>query len=119
MNKMRVGLGSLAFLFLLASTAPPPASAAESGAVALQGTIRSDAESAMGGVLVSATKAGSTITTTVVSDDQGRYAFPASRLAPGKYDLAIRAVGYEIDGFPNATVAVGKPSVADLKLRKA
>ena len=119
MNKMRVGLGSLAFLFLLASTAPPPASAAESGAVALQGTIRSDAEGAMGGVLVSATKAGSTITTTVVSDDQGRYAFPASRLAPGKYDLAIRAVGYEIDGFPNATVAVGKPSVADLKLRKA
>jgi hypothetical protein len=116
---MRVGLGSLAFLLLLALTAPPQALAADSGAVALQGTVRSDAEGAMGGVMVSATKGGSTITTTVVTDEHGHYTFPASRLTPGKYDLAIRAVGYEVDGFPNAMVAAGKPSTADLKLRKA
>jgi len=114
---MRVGLGSFAVLLLLGLTAPH-ASAGASGSVALQGTIRSDQEGAMGGVLVSATKSGSTITTTVVTDEQGHYAFPASRLTPGKYDLAIRAVGYELDGFPNATVAPGKPSTADLNLRK-
>jgi len=108
MTRMRAGLGSFAFLLLLGLTAPPPAFAAGSGPVALQGTIRSDQEGAMGGVLVSATKAGSTITTTVVTDEQGHYAFPASRLTPGKYDLVIRAVGYEIDGFPNAMVVAGK-----------
>src|SRR5690242_19023552 len=118
MTRMLVGLGSFAFLLLLDSTVPP-AFAADTRPVALQGTIRSDQEGAMGGVLVSATKAGSTITTTVVSDEQGHYAFPAARLAPGKYDLAIRAVGYEVDGSPNATVVAGKPSNADLKLRKA
>src|SRR6185437_1697962 len=118
MTRMRVGLGSFAVLLLLGLTAPH-ASAGASGSVALQGTIRSDQEDAMGGVLVSATKAGSTITTTVVTDEQGRYVFPASRLTPGKYDLAIRAVGYEIDGFPNAMVVAGKPSTVDLKLRKA
>jgi Carboxypeptidase regulatory-like domain len=103
MTRMLVGLGSFAFLLLLVSTVPP-AFAADTRPVALQGTIRSDQEGAMGGVLVSATKAGSTITTTVVSDEQGHYAFLAARLAPGKYDLAIRAVGYEVDGSPNATV---------------
>src|SRR6185437_15161711 len=37
----------------------------------------------------------------------------------GKYDLAIRAVGYEVDGFPSAQVATGQPSSADLRLHKA
>src|SRR5579863_10468766 len=118
MTRMRVGVGSLAFLALIALTASPHTQAAQSGAVALQGTIRSDQEGAMGGVLVSATKAGSTITTTVVTDEQGHYAFPAGRLTPGKYDLAIRAVGYEVDGFPSTEVAAGKANTADLKLRK-
>jgi hypothetical protein len=36
----------------------------------------------MEGVLVSAKRAGSTITVTVVSDAKGRYAFPANRLSP-------------------------------------
>ena len=47
----------------------------------------------MEGVLVSAKKTGSTITTTVVTDEKGHYAFPASRLQPGHYDMTIRAVG--------------------------
>jgi virginiamycin B lyase len=117
MTRMRVGGVFLAFLLFLALAAPPRA-AAGSGAPALQGTVRSDAEGAMGGVLVSASKAGSTITTTVVTDEQGHYAFPAARLSPGKYDLAVRAVGYEVDGFPSAAVAADKANTADLKLRK-
>lgn len=119
MPRMRVSVGFLVCMLLLALALPWRAAAADSRPAALQGTIRSDEEGAMGGVLVSATKTGSTITTTVVTDEQGHYAFPAARLTPGKYDLAIRAVGYEIDGFPSATVVPGKTNTADLKLRKA
>ncbi|HEV8016593.1 MAG TPA: carboxypeptidase regulatory-like domain-containing protein [Stellaceae bacterium] len=118
MPRTHFGLAFLAIACFLAFASPPRAGAAESGPAALQGTVRSDEEGAMGGVLVSATKTGSTITTTVVTDEQGHYAFPAARLAPGKYDLAIRAVGYEVDGFPNTEVAAGKAGTADLKLRK-
>ena len=51
----------------------------------------------MEGVLVSAKKAGSTVTITVVSDAQGNYSFPAAKLEPGQYSLRIRAVGYDLD----------------------
>src|SRR5439155_3115205 len=66
-------------------------------APALTGQVSSAEEGAMEGVLVSAKKAGSTITTTVVSDKQGRYSFPAARLEPGKYALKVRAAGYDLD----------------------
>ena len=55
----------------------------------------------MEGVLVSAKKAGSTITTTVFTDEKGRYQFPASRLESGHYMIRIRATGYDLEG-PNA-----------------
>src|SRR5262249_52877967 len=63
--------------------------AAQTG-VALTGQVSAE-EGAMEGVLVSAKKAGSTITITVLSDSQGRYSFPAGRLEPGQYALSIRA----------------------------
>jgi len=47
---------------------------------ALSGTVSSAKEGAMEGVLVSAKKDGSTITTTVVTNDKGQYVFPADRL---------------------------------------
>ena len=50
---------------------------------ALAGQVSSAAEGAMEGVLVSAKRAGSTVTTTVVSDSKGHFSFPASRLEPG------------------------------------
>ena len=37
------------------------------------------------------------VTVTVVSDRDGRYHFPAGKLTAGRYDLAIRAVGYQLD----------------------
>lgn len=117
MPSTRVMVGFLASLFFI--TFALPVMAADNGAAALQGTVSSAEEGAMGGVLVSATKNGSTITTTVVTDPQGHYAFPASRLTPGTYDLAIRAVGYELDGhFASADIAAGKAATADLKLDK-
>lgn len=73
----------------------------------------------MEGVLVSARKAGSTITTTVVSDRQGRFRFPRARLEPGKYALRISATGYDLDGSTSAEVGAQGTASADLKLRKA
>src|ERR1700722_10780045 len=64
----------------------------------LSGHVRSIEEGAMEGVLVSAHRDGSNITLTVVTDTQGRYVFPAERLTPGHYALAIRAVGYDLAG---------------------
>src|SRR5215469_1587097 len=64
---------------------------------ALSGQVSSAAEGPMEGVLVSAKKADSTITVTVVTDNQGRYRFPAAKLDPGPYSLRVRAVGYELD----------------------
>lgn len=73
----------------------------------------------MEGVLVSAKREGSTITVTVVSDEHGRYRFPAAKLPPGRYALRIRAVGYDLDGPSTVEVGAGHSASADLKLRKA
>lgn len=88
-------------------------------AVALTGQITSMEEGRMEGVLVSAKRAGSTITITVVSDEQGRYRFPAARLQPGPYSLRIRAVGYDLDSPSSVEITPGKTVTADLKLSKA
>src|SRR5215472_12268788 len=85
--------------------------------VALAGQVSSAKEGAMEGVVVSAKKAGSTITVSVVSDAKGHYSFPAARLEPGQYALTIRAVGYEFDGPKTAEVAAGKPATTDIALR--
>jgi len=84
----------------------------------LSGRVTSVEEGAMEGVLVSAKRDGSTITVTVVSDAQGRYSFPAKRLAPGRYTLHLRAVGYELDA-PSTVTLTSRPAEADLKLKKA
>jgi len=86
---------------------------------ALAGQVSSAAEGAMEGVLVSAKRAGSNMTVTVVSDAQGRYQFPAARLEPGKYTLTIRAVGYDLAGPTTAAVGTQGAATADLKLVKA
>jgi len=72
----------------------------------------------MEGVLVGAKRVGSTMTVTVVSDAQGQYRFPASKLAPGTYDLRIRAAGYDLDGSGRIEVNGGSTVTADLRLRK-
>ena len=61
---------------------------------ALTGQVTSSEEGPMEGVLVSARKAGSTLTITVVSDQRGRYRFPRARLGPCQYRVQIRAIGY-------------------------
>ena len=88
------------------------------GAPALKGEVRSAEEGPLGGVTVTATRDKSTIAVTAITDEQGRYSFPAGRLGPGQYSLAIRATGYDLDGKPTANVAADQPATADLKLKK-
>src|SRR5438093_1994164 len=93
--------------------------AASSADVALTGQISSQEEGRMEGVLVSAKRDGSTITTTVVSDAQGQYSFPNSRLEPGRYTVRIRAAGYELENSQSVDVTGQKTTQLDLRLRKA
>src|SRR6266704_4934254 len=98
----------LAFAGLVMGEIPAPS--------ALTGKVTSQAEGAMEGVLIGAKKAGSTITTWVVSNAQGQYSFPRDRMEPGKYAISIRAVGYEL---PSTSVDVpAQPAQLDLQLHK-
>src|SRR5262249_54445723 len=91
-----------------------PTAAQTQPGLALTGKIASQEEGLMEGVLVSAKRADSTITVTVVSNAEGQYSFPRDRLAPGKYSVAIRAVGYELPS--RGTVEVTADQTADLDL---
>jgi hypothetical protein len=102
----------LALVVVLAVTA------AHTQTAALTGVVSSAAEPRMEGVLVSATRAGSPITVTVVSDGSGRYTFPRERLEPGAYTLRVRAIGYELERPATATVSA-QPATLDLALRTA
>jgi virginiamycin B lyase len=116
-NRLWLGVcAGLAALLLPASTYFVRAQA--QAPVALTGQVTSEAEGPMEGVVVSAKKAGSTVTVSVISDAQGRYQFRADRLSAGKYMLKIRAIGYDLGGPATAEVASEKTATVDLKLRK-
>lgn len=108
-----VGVVTLSFLAqsaLLRSQTPP--------GVALTGHVTSAEEGAMEGVLVSAKKTGSTITTTVATDASGQYRFPADRMEPGQYTITIRAIGYELGAPTSVHLAGGTSAKADLTLTR-
>jgi virginiamycin B lyase len=94
-----------------------PTGALAQSAAAMTGRVTSAEEGPMEGVLVSAKKQGSSITVTVVTDAKGQYSFPADRLDAGRYALAIRAAGYDLDGPKQVDVAAGG-ATADIKLVK-
>jgi virginiamycin B lyase len=108
-------------VFGAAYAAPKPAAAAADplGPPALAGQVSSAEEGPMEGVVVSAKKDGSTVTVSVITDKQGRYSFPASRLEPGHYAVKIRAIGYDLSAPTAADLAAQKTATADLKLVKA
>jgi len=117
---MRHGKLRLALLIAVTSvvTTTPPALVAESDPVALSGLITSAEEGPMEGVLVSAKRTGGSISTTVITDTQGRYRFPRARLEPGAYALGIRAIGYDLSGPAAATIEAKQTATVDLKLEK-
>src|SRR5215470_13070005 len=83
----------------------------------LTGKVSSAEEPAMEGVLVSVKKEGSTIATTVVTNDKGEYSFPNGRIDAGKYAITIRAAGYVLDGPKSVEIPAGGAK-ADIKLNK-
>jgi len=100
----------LALLSLLGCTLP--------AAAQLEGRIVSP-DGALEGVVVSARKAGSPVTVSVVSDAEGRFGFPAARLEPGSYALRIRATGYELEAPRSVDLGDGGRATLELKLRSA
>jgi hypothetical protein len=73
-----------ALLTAVAATALLSAPGANAqGAAAITGTVTSAQEGTMEGVIVTARKDGAHMSVSVVSDDKGRYSFPADRLEPG------------------------------------
>ena len=90
----------------------------ERAPAALSGQVTSDAEGAMEGVVVTARKDGSIISTSVTTDAKGHYAFAENRLEPGHYTVAIRAIGYDLPALASTNVAAERTSSLDLKLEK-
>lgn len=117
--KARICLSFIGVIILLSYFHAVSGRAEESSSSAFSGLVSSAEEGPMEGVLVGAKRAGSTMTITVVSDAQGRYRFPSSKISPGRYALRIRAAGYDLDGPSAIDIAADKPTTADLKLRKA
>jgi virginiamycin B lyase len=109
----------LAALSLALITAFHGAASAQTPDAALAGVVSSAEETAMEGVLVSATAASSNITVTVVTGVDGRFSFPSQRLAPGRYAIGVRAVGYELDQPTTIEIPEQKTATQDLRLAKA
>jgi streptogramin lyase len=86
---------------------------------ALTGTVNSQEEGKMEGVVVTARGDGANFAVSVVSDASGRYTFPRTHLPAGKYTVKIRAVGYDLTSGNTVEVAAGKAATLDLTLGKA
>jgi virginiamycin B lyase len=116
MMRKPFGFGLLVGATAIASLTIPVA--AQTPASTLSGKVTSQAEGAMEGVIVSAKRAGSTVTISVVSDAQGEYRFPEGRLDPGTYNVTIRAIGYDLSAPSSVDVSDTSPAQLDLSLKK-
>jgi len=86
----------------------------------LTGTVSSNTEGKMEGVVIIAQQPGESRLLAVTSDDSGSYRFPGNRLGTGTYELRIRAVGYELDTDKPFRISYqsGVDQRADLRLIK-
>jgi len=90
---------------VLAAVVQMPPAAQSGTAGAIQGSIKSADGAPMEGVIVSARAAGKSFTTSVLTDRQGTYTFPA--LDGGQYMVWAQAVGFEA-GRADLTLASGR-----------
>src|ERR1700744_4151573 len=101
-STLMLGTAALAVVLIQAgvasgeSTQTQAQAPAAQGPAAISGQISSAAEGPMEGVVVTAHQKDSIVSISVSTDAQGDYSFPENRLEPGHYDLAIRAVGYDM-----------------------
>jgi virginiamycin B lyase len=114
-HKLMLSLTASAAVLLFQTTVQ---SVFAQGQAALTGTVSSDAEGDMEGVVVTAKKPNSIVEVSVTTDAQGRYSFPDNRLEPGDYAISIRAVGYDINSPTKAIVESEKTTTTDIKLKK-
>ena len=115
MRLTHVGLAAVAMVLVFVGSGSLQSQT--STPAALTGQVTSAREGPMEGVLVNAKKAGSSITTTVVTNAEGRYTFPASHVNAGQYALSIRAAGFELDAPAPVEIAARKTASADLKVK--
>ena len=113
MPKKSLLLTSAAMLLALSMWPSFDRTAAQVSGSTLAGQVTSAKEGRMEGVLVTAKRTGSTISTTVVSGADGTYGFPHGRLQPGRHEITIRASGYVM---PAATLDVPATGAARLNL---
>ena len=90
MKTSQLGVAALVAAGLVASSFAGAAQAADQ---LLSGTIASASGEKLGGVTVSAKAQGTTITTSVYTDDKGDYYFPP--LPAGKYNVWAQALAFE------------------------
>ena len=124
-NLVFVALGIAVAALVSAAVGPM---AAQSPSVALTGVVSAQEGAAvpsragaagMEGVLVSAKRAGSTITVTVVSDAAGPLQLPARPAASlARTRFAFGRVGYELEGPGTVDVTAQQTAQLDLALRK-
>src|SRR3954454_889344 len=86
--------------------------ASQAAEQSLSGTITSASGEKLGGVTVSAKRDGTTITTSVYSDEQGNYYFPP--LEAGKYSVWAQALSFETS---KGSVDLAAAKRQDLTLR--
>jgi len=96
--------------------APELATRADAPEAALTGTVSSQHEGLMEGVLVTVRREEDSFATTVVTDDKGSYVFPTERLYPGTYKVTIRAAGYELPDKTSISINKQTTTRQDLKL---
>jgi streptogramin lyase len=108
------GAGMLDVGFLRPSPAAPAGMPLAS--TMLTGSTRAAAGGALEGVAVSARAVNGTITTSVYSDEQGNYYFPA--LPGGKYRVWAQAVGFEADRA-ETTLSPARETRQDFTLKPA
>ena len=93
MSKLKWLSFTLAAALVVAGLWTTPAAQSGGGTAVVQGNVKDGAGAAMEGVIVSARADGKTITTSVFSDRQGNYQFPA--LPAGQYKVWAQAVGFQ------------------------
>jgi virginiamycin B lyase len=91
---------------------------AQGASAALSGTVNSQEEGTMEGVLVTLRRDGANHTVTVVSNAEGRYNFPRSHVTAGEHAVAIRATGFDLTGPGRITIVDAAAASLDLALEK-